>query len=520
MLTSLEIENFKSVATRQRVEFAPLTLLFGANNAGKSTVLHALIYMHELLERGTADVDRTELGGTSIELGGFARLVHRHDLDRSIVLRAEFDTKGSLSRFGRDLSQFPFVDLDDDVESAWLELRICRWSSPGLTGPLVDRAVVGVNGSSEPLVSLSRSGTIANEPLYAQINFEHALLQSSLETRDAWSLIAASEHVAVPTFGVRDVEERGRAGDALAVAPRTEAAVSRPVFAVASIRNSALPAPSEPLLVFPLSGTDSISQDTANQVRTFLEMVVLGTTAHLASFLRESLYIGPLRAIPALGDLYERPANAASWGDGRASWQELVRDGHDLVERTNAWLGRLGADCRVFVTSVFEQNSSDGDATTTRTHTLRLETRQGTRVLPAEVGAGVSQMVPVVVAAALARGGAIAVEQPELHVHPALQTGLGDLFIEAATREWPRRLALVETHSEHLILRVLRRIRETSEDELPEGTKSFTSEDLSVIYVESTPDGTRFRRLRVDAAGEFVDRWPQGFFGERMRELL
>lgn len=53
MLTSLEIENFKGLASRQRVDFAPLTLLFGANRAGSSTILQALLYLHELIEHGS-----------------------------------------------------------------------------------------------------------------------------------------------------------------------------------------------------------------------------------------------------------------------------------------------------------------------------------------------------------------------------------------------------------------------------------------------------------------------------------
>ena len=125
MLTALALENFKGIAVRQRVELAPLTLLFGANSAGKSTILQALLYLYEILERGGADVDRTELGGGVVELGGFARLVHRRAMttaiaDRAIVLRAEFTTPGRLERFGRDKEDFPFPNLDDDVESAHL----------------------------------------------------------------------------------------------------------------------------------------------------------------------------------------------------------------------------------------------------------------------------------------------------------------------------------------------------------------------------------------------------------------
>ena len=56
MLTSLEIENFKGIGARQRIDFAPLTLLFGANSAGKSSILQALVYLHELIERSRLHV--------------------------------------------------------------------------------------------------------------------------------------------------------------------------------------------------------------------------------------------------------------------------------------------------------------------------------------------------------------------------------------------------------------------------------------------------------------------------------
>jgi Protein of unknown function (DUF3696) len=79
---------------------------------------------------------------------------------------------------------------------------------------------------------------------------------------------------------------------------------------------------------------------------------------------------------------------------------------------------------------------------------------------------------------------------------------------------------LVETHSEHIMLRLLRRIRETTENQVPPGLISLSPEDLSVIYVESSDDGVRFRPLRVDHDGEFIDRWPKGFFEERAEELF
>src|SRR5690606_8949409 len=129
---------------------------------------------------------------------------------------------------------------------------------------------------------------------------------------------------------------------------------------------------------------------------------------------------------------------------------------------------------------------------------LLLETGTGSLVLPSEVGAGISQILPVIVAALEGRTGLTLIEQPELHVHPAVQVGLGDLFIDAISREAGRRTLLVETHSEHLILRLLRRIRETTENELPDAAHPFTEDKLSVLHVEGHPDGVRVRRLRVD----------------------
>ena len=94
MLTALHIEGFKGFGNRQRIELAPLTLLVGRGDTGKSTILHALLYLYELLEHGNAEVDRTALGGDVVELGGFERLVHRHDARRAVVLRAEIALSG------------------------------------------------------------------------------------------------------------------------------------------------------------------------------------------------------------------------------------------------------------------------------------------------------------------------------------------------------------------------------------------------------------------------------------------
>lgn len=577
MLISLEIENFKGIAGRQRIDIAPLTLLFGANSAGKSTILQALLYLQELIERGAADVDRTELGGNVLELGGFARLVHRHEIERAIVLRAEFATPGGLERFGRDLSDFPFPDLDDEVESAWLELTIRFLTTASFRGPIVERAVFGVNGDSEPLVWLEIGATLREgEPLHARVNLGHPILAS--ETRelpgatateaggtrrpvsarhapsdltDAWEQIAIPEEVLRRGLAA----EGGGYGAGVSLGDGSGFGDGRslPVFALVRERRSALPAPSEPLRVVvagdiegdkeelvslglappsderrqqiaALRASIDLRERAARDVRTLLEMVVLGTTSQLATFLREAQYIGPLRTIPPRGFLYERAGRITSWADGLAAWDLLLADRLTLIERTNAWLRKIGAGCQVVVQQLFDRGAdaeelSEGhvDRTVRR---LLLDTGAGSFVLPSEVGAGISQLIPVVVAAIEGRGSVTLVEQPEIHVHPAVQVGLGDLLLDGARREGHRRLTLVETHSEHLLLRVMRRIRETHDGMVPEGGRPVSPSDVSVVLVERDGERSITRKMPLNERGELVKAWPGGFFEEGLREVL
>lgn len=71
-IAAITVQNFKSVRGECSVDFRPITFLFGPNSAGKSTVLQALQFMRELLERRNVDPDRTIAGGDSVDLGGLA----------------------------------------------------------------------------------------------------------------------------------------------------------------------------------------------------------------------------------------------------------------------------------------------------------------------------------------------------------------------------------------------------------------------------------------------------------------
>ncbi len=104
---------------------------------------------------------------------------------------------------------------------------------------------------------------------------------------------------------------------------------------------------------------------------------------------------------------------------------------------------------------------------------------------PQDVGVGISQVVPVIVTALDGKGWLLVIEQPELHLHPRLQAELGDLFIQAAKGETAHTL-LLETHSEMIPLRIMRRIRNTVEGSLTPHIPAITSADVAIYYVRST----------------------------------
>lgn len=161
------------------------------------------------------------------------------------------------------------------------------------------------------------------------------------------------------------------------------------------------------------------------------------------------------------------------------------------------------------------------------------------RVEIVDVGVGISQVVPVLFGcwqAMSARNG-VHIQQPELHLHPKLQAQLADVFIKCISEPTNSGTFLLESHSEHLLLRLLRRIRESHMATVNRGGSlnglatvtniqkvkghELKADQVSVVYVSKDESGiTKMKPLRLSDDGEFIDRWPNGFFTERDIELF
>ncbi|MBN8417418.1 MAG: AAA family ATPase [Verrucomicrobia bacterium] len=208
------------------------------------------------------------------------------------------------------------------------------------------------------------------------------------------------------------------------------------------------------------------------------------------------------------------------WQLGLAHYKSL-QDNSDVDEIESFLLGGLNQTLtylRGKLETVRQRNrtKTGGGFDSAKVHFYGLTSTKG--VSPSNMGIGFSQMMPLVTSAFGSENRLIAIEQPELHIHPALQTELADLFIQSAKERGNR--FLIETHSEHLILRVMRRIRETNDNTLQDGKTPIRPEDVAVLYVQPGENGSEVIELPVTADGDFAVPWPGGFFAERSAELF
>ena len=575
LIRAVEIENFKGIGRPMRVELRPVTLLFGNNSAGKSTVLQALCYAHEILSRGNVDAHATELGGDRIDLGGFRNFVHAHDTTRAVRLRIELNLEAwddvpkpvldsLVFDYGINNATFEWQleDLTSEATSGWVELLV------ELRGerPVLSHYEVGVN---EALVGRLRE----REPLDVVLEFDaaHPLLPLLMKETYPWSG-GRTEPAPAEREGarLRTAAQAGRLRDAEA----SEAGGWRLSHAKALGLARALPYWNQPLRLDVQGPAGAAGDDVESSgFSALVSTIFLGIGKILGDELARLRYIGPVRTLhpptrtaappsdglfrPVLDYLDDwaatpgpQSSRAAAWADGSAAWTVLLetphkfteRRWHDLIGDASVWLkDRLDTGYALRAESLVtiersrldelvkraelpdleRMNELDELAAGTPQRELRLVTaKSGLPVRPSDVGTGVSQILPVVVAALDPnRPGVTAVEQPDLHLHPRVQVELGDLFAQGIGQGG---VFLIETHSEHLLLRIMKRMRQTSDGTLPDGAPAIRPEDVAVFFVEIDPGGeqTLIREMPLNERGDLVKAWPGGFFEEDLREIF
>lgn len=94
----------------------------------------------------------------------------------------------------------------------------------------------------------------------------------------------------------------------------------------------------------------------------------------------------------------------------------------------------------------------------------------------------------------------VLIEQPELHLHPKLQSELIKYLVELN----PQLNLIIETHSEHIIRKL----------QLLIAKGLLKHDDVAIYYFSNSKNKTKVKELKLDANGMFIDKWPNGFFDE------
>jgi AAA ATPase domain len=554
MITGISVENFKGIRERVKLELRPITLLFGANSAGKSTILHTLHYAREIFERHNLDADETIAGGKYIDLGGFEHFIHRRDQDdvidgdKRIRLRIDLDvSEKALPSFDADfnsmseLLEVEFHSLLNEIKSAAVELSI-GWSSvencPFVASTTIyfnDTEIAQITANPNLRGIVVRLGKSVPDPKNPGkwINeswLNHPCLKTVKDTKD-------DETRQAELFEDESLLQTAMSycGDMLSAdGQRIEI----------SGRGDALPNLDEPLDFdlepFAPTGDEEHDELLANKINFAHEFVaalsdlIIGPCQLVRDHLKQFRYLGPLRDTPPRNYQPPRYADPSRWSSGLGAWDALQNGTDELVDAVGAWLGdpdNLNAGCRVerrhfleldyadpVVRKLISRRAFDDVDEDERVDLTKAPSASRIVVVPEnadielrphDVGIGISQVVPVIVTALDGEERLLAIEQPELHIHPRLQAEIADLFVESIQNKKHR--FIIETHSEHLILRLLRRIRETEKGKV-EAERQLRTNELAVYYLKQEDGGTTERRIDVDVKGEFIQPWPDDFF--------
>lgn len=447
MFTKLRIKNFKAWTDTGEIRLAPLTVFFGTNSAGKSSIPQLLL----LLKQTAASPDRQRalhLGDsrTLVDVGTYDDIVHKHEVSRPV----EF-TIG--------------------------------WTP---AAPVTVRDPIKKHEYSGDRFEFFAQLTADSKHQPRAVKFRYKLREGQETTCDI--------QLAEKQVGNRKT-------------PEFELSSKRYPLVRQTGRPWGLPEPVR-FYGFP----DEVAAYYQNAA--FTSDFVL----ELERVFNNVFYVGPLREYPKRLYLWsgEVPDHVGSKGeraveailaaqDRRFNWKpkQKTKSLPVLVAERLKQMGLIHA----FQVKPLGQHRKE--------YEVLVQTNASMPdVKLTDVGFGVSQVLPVIVECLYVPARSTVIfEQPEIHLHPAVQADLADLYVDAIrAREdgTPRECQfIIESHSEHFLRRLQRRIAE----------EELSNEDAALYFINATGAEARIEQLDVDRYGN-IKNWPQGFFGDEMADLV
>jgi predicted ATPase len=458
-ITRFGLRNFKAFHYLEDIELAPLTLLVGANSTGKSSIFQSLLLLKQTLLSSSGS-GTLKFDGDWVKLGGFSSVISDFDTTRALEFR--FATKMPIS-----LSELTDAAL-------------------GRTAPSSERSMVLVDAQIQlSVVASPPDGSPALNELVIELSAPGV------------ELTAARVRVGRNEF------EHGDQKIVLSEPWRGEV-IKRFLPDLGSLRQMVLlqrmvADKAENPLVGELFAHDWVLDRWRHELSTRLD------------------YLGPVRADPRPFYPVSDDPEVGTRGEGAVPYllrhrnekvsfapgptEQLQHGG--LFDAVNHWLQRMR------VTPGLTIDPVESIAYTAAVRSPLVKSRP---INLSQVGFGISQILPVLIQGLRNPADAwVLFEQPEIHLHPRLQGELGDFFLACARTG---KTLMVETHSDHLVHRIRRRIAEDTTGEL--------AKLVQILFVRAGTEenpGSYVEPLQVGPDGSIVN-WPDDFFQEGADEAL
>jgi predicted ATPase len=507
MLKKIQINNFKPFSQTDSVRMAPITLIYGPNSAGKSSIIQSLIMMTQTINGQKSKVNSDLITkGSLVDLGNYASIIHRHDTDKTLSFEYEFSQAQTDRKRSEEFAEIIKIAMNFESGNK-KKISFPSLSEYSFTARLKTGDInVQVSRSSKGSFSHGNiDGYDEKEDLAAADLFEFGqetdfemlnyYATSRMNPRGMLSSKNLNKNFSTNLKNMNFIKGEG-----------TFYSRMSPPFLPTNVANSRKVR--ENLLkerdekYFFQRGVEDLLNRCDHKLRRELSKIV---------------YLAPLRSYPSRYYFMEGMTNDYVGSKGEDVVPILFQSQSSVGERS-LLIKKLNQCCKDFGIPYTFEVSNKGNQITGDVIVFTLkDTRTGVKVGPSDVGFGIGQLLPILVQGMILSENSsgpssriICVEQPEIHLHPRLQASMADFFINTAGKnhgiQW-----ILETHSEALITRLQRRIRE----------KKIASNDISILYINPLgKKGSSIQELRLDDDGEFIDIWPDGFFVETFNDMM
>jgi len=445
MITKLGFRNFKAWEQFGPEPFAPLTVLFGANSSGKSSVAQMLLMLKQTAESPDRKmVLNTGSAKTAVDVGNFYEMVFEHDEKRKIGVDLTWSLPKSLTltdSYGQTAYSAEEIRFEAEVG------LVGHGNAPGVESFIYTFGDADNDGFA---AGMRRSDKVSAPYELTQDNYKFVRNQGR-----KWPITEP-----VKCYGFPDeVVNYYQNADVVKALNLSFEKLFQEVFYLGPLRE-----------------------------RFVRQYTWTGETPEHVGWKGESAVVSILAA-------RERSFNRGK-GSPRKPFAEVIA----------FWLQQMG---------LIESFEVKPVAPKRREYEVLVKTPGARKMVNiTDVGFGISQFLPVLVQCFYAPpGSVIVIEQPEIHLHPAAQAWLADLFIEVI-RSWGdgrrRNVQLIiESHSEHFLRRLQRRIAE----------KAFSRDEVAAYFFRPSESGAKLEALDVDIFGN-IRNWPEKFFGDTMEDAV